>query len=153
MRAHKRGCPMARLEKSIIIHAPWEKVDAIANDGRRTPEWYEGVESTTVDGTYPQVGGVSEQVYKASGMTFNIKMTVEAYEKGQLLHLRMDGMIDGTQQWTIEPQGDNTKLNVVFEYEVPGGGLGKIADKLIIERVNSSNLDKSLENLKKLAES
>lgn len=143
---------MARLEKSIIINAPWEKVDAIANDGHRTPEWYEGVESTTVDDVYPQVGGVAHQVYKAGGISFNVKMTVESYEKGKHLHLRMDGMIDGTQQWMIEPQGNSTKLTVVFDYDVPGGGLGKIADKLIIERVNSANLDKSLENLKKLAE-
>lgn len=144
---------MAKLEKSIVINAPWQKVDAIANDGHRTPEWYEGVESTVVDAAYPQVGGVAKQVYRAGGMAFDVTMTVEAYEPGKLLHLRMDGMIDGTQQWMIEPQGDTTRLSVVFDYDVPGGGLGKIADKLIIERVNSANLDKSLENLKKLAES
>jgi hypothetical protein len=31
---------------------------------------------------------------------------------------------------------------------MPGGGLGKIADKLVVERMNTSNLEKSLENLK-----
>lgn len=143
---------MARIEKSIEINAPWEKVDAIANDGNITPEWYEGVEATTVDDIYPAVGGVSEQVYKASGMTFNIKMVSTSYEKGSHLHLSMEGMITGKQEWTITPQGDSTTLSVVFDYEVPGGGLGKIADKLIVERQNTANLEKSLQNLKNLVE-
>jgi hypothetical protein len=35
---------------------------------------------------------------------------------------------------------------------MPGGGLGKIADKFVVERMNISNLEKSLENLKTLVE-
>jgi hypothetical protein len=35
---------------------------------------------------------------------------------------------------------------------VPGGGLGKIADKLVIERMNADNLEKSLANMKAILE-
>ena len=39
-----------------------------------------------------------------------------------------------------------------FEYEMPGGGVGKLVDRLLAERMNAQNLEKSLENLKALAE-
>lgn len=143
---------MARIEKSILIDAPWEDVDAVANDGNRTPEWFEGVESTTVDDTFPEVGGVMEQVYKVGGASMNFKMTVTDYDRGNALKMKMEGMINGTQEWLIAPEGEGTRLTVIFDYDVPGGGLGAIADKLVIERTNSSNLEKSLANLKGIVE-
>jgi hypothetical protein len=39
-----------------------------------------------------------------------------------------------------------------MDYEASGGGLGAIADKLVLERMNSSQLEESLKNLKQLAE-
>ncbi len=144
---------MAKVEKSIVINAPWQKVDSVANDGTRMPEWFAGIESSNADSTYPQVGGVTEHVYKAAGMSFNLTATSIDYQQGSHLTLKMDGMIIGTQYWTIEPQDDATRLSVVFDYEVPGGGLGKMLDKLVIERTNSANLEKSLINLKDLIES
>jgi hypothetical protein len=33
---------------------------------------------------------------------------------------------------------------------MPGGALGKIVDKLVVERMNARNLEASLENLKAL---
>jgi len=144
---------MAKIEKSVVINAPWEIVDAVSTDGHRIAEWFEGIESSELDGTYPQPGGVMKTHYKAAGMTFEFTNTSQSYEKGDHLTIQMDGMLHGTQHWTVEPQGDSTKLSVVFDYNVPGGGLGKVLDKLVIERTNASNVEKSLQNLKRLIES
>ena len=64
----------------------------------------------------------------------------------------MEGMITGTNHWVYKPEGEGTMIKAIFDYEMPGGVLGKLADKMVVERMNIENLEKSLNNLKKLAE-
>ena len=39
-----------------------------------------------------------------------------------------------------------------IEYQMPGGGVGKIVDRLFVEKMNVKNLEDSLKNLKALVE-
>lgn len=143
---------MTTLERSIMINASPEAIDTISTDPSRLPEWYAGIQEAKSDGTYPQVGGTVESVYKAVGISFKIKMTSEEYVQGQSLQARMEGMISGTNRWTYQPEGDGTRITATFEYEMPGGGLGQAVNKLMVEKMNTENLEKSLENLKTLVE-
>lgn len=144
---------MTSLKDSIIIKAPLETIEAIALDANRLPEWYAGMQESTPDETYPEVGGTVDTVYKAAGMSFKMKIISTELIRGQSQTLKMEGMITGTNQWTFAPQGEETRVTCTFEYEMPGGGIGKALDKLVIERMNAENLKKSLKNLKKLSES
>jgi ligand-binding SRPBCC domain-containing protein len=72
--------------------------------------------------------------------------------RGHHIAYQMSGMMVGTQEWSYTPEGGQTRLTALVEYEMPGGALGKIADKLVVERMNTRNLEKSLENLKALVE-
>ena len=143
---------MTTLERSIVINASPETIDAITTDPSRLPEWYAGIQEAKSDGTYPQVGGTVESVYKAVGISFKIKMTSEEYVPGQSMRINMEGMISGTNRWTYQPEGDGTRITATFEYEMPGGGLGQAVNKLVVEKMNAENLEKSLENLKALVE-
>jgi len=143
---------MTVLEKSIVINATPDIIDAISLDPNRIPEWYAGVESLVPDGTYPQPGGIAEVVYKSGGATFNMKMTVTELVAQQSFAQQMEGMIAGNYRTTYEPQGGATKVTMRFDYEMPGAALGKVLDKLVVERMNTKNLETSLSNLKKLVE-
>jgi carbon monoxide dehydrogenase subunit G len=143
---------MTTLERSILIHASPEEIDAITLDGWRLPEWYAGIQQAEPDDVYPHPSGVVHTNYKAAGVNFNITMTSLEHVHGQSLTLQMDGMISGTSRWVYAPEGDGTRVAVTFEYEVPGGGLGQALDKLLVERMNAENLERSLENLKALVE-
>ena len=144
---------MTKLERSIVINATPEAIDAISTDPNRLPEWYAGIQEVKSDGKYPQVGGTVESVYKAVGINFKIKMTSEEYVQGQSMQSRMEGMISGTNRWTYQPEGDDgTRITAIFEYEMPGGGLGQAVNKLMVEKMNAENLEKSLKNLKALVE-
>lgn len=143
---------MTVLERSIPIQATPDEIDEITLDGSRFPEWYAGVQEAVPDDIYPQPGGVVDVVYKAAGLNFNMTMTALELVKGQKLTLKMDGMITGTSDWSYAVEGDTTRVHCTFEYEIPGGGMGKALNKLIVERMNSENLEKSLANLKALVE-
>lgn len=139
---------MTTLERSIIINAAPEAIDSFTADARRWPEWYPGVEQAEPDDTFPRVGGVTKVVYKAIGTHFNITFTSIEYDYGRSLAYTMDGMMTGTVRYTLTPEGSGTRVTGRFDYDVPGGGLGKVLDKLLLERMNADNLEKSLANMK-----
>jgi hypothetical protein len=143
---------MATVERSILIDASTDTIDAIALDGSRLSEWYVGIEQATPDDLYPEVGGRVSLVYKAAAVTFNLALTVRDLVRGQHVSYEMSGMMVGTQEWSYAPEGGKTRLTARVEYDMPGGALGKIADKLVVERMNTRNLEESLENLKALVE-
>ncbi len=143
---------MATMSRSIVINAPASTVLAITEDFDRLPEWYAGIEEVRTDGVFPEVGGKADMVYKAAGVTFTIQQIVTKYEPGKRSEYELKGMISGTYAETMESEGDTTRYILDFDYEIPGGGFGKIVDKLVIERMNASQLEQSLENLKSLAE-
>ena len=143
---------MTRIERSIFINATPEEITAISLDGWRLPEWYAGVEQAEPDEVYPEPGGVANLVYKAAGVTFHLTMTSLELVEGQSATYQMEGMITGTNHWVYTPEGDGTWVSATFDYEMPGGGVGKMIDRLVVERMNTENLERSLENLKALVE-
>ncbi len=143
---------MTLLERSTLIHASLEAIDAIAMDCGSWPEWYPGVQQATPDDVYPQVGGKINIAYKTSGLSFTLTFTLVDYVFGQTVAYDIAGMMSGNTRYILEPQADGVMMTARFDYTVPGGGLGKIADKLVIERMNAENLEKSLANMKAILE-
>jgi carbon monoxide dehydrogenase subunit G len=144
---------MAKVERSILMNVPSEKIEEITLDGSRLAEWFAGVESAEPDDVFPNPGGKLVTTYKSGGVKFELTQTALERVEGQSATYQMEGMITGTNHWVYTPEGEGTLVTATFDYEMPGGVLGKVADKLVVERMNIENLEKSLENLKKLAES
>jgi hypothetical protein len=143
---------MASLEKSVFINASPDEIDEVSLDAAGWPEWYPGVEEAVPDDVFPELGGVVEVVYKAGGSTFNLTFTVIEYQPHQSIAYELEGMITGTSRYHYTPEGDGTWLTSNYDYSLPGGILGKIADKMVVERMNAKNLEDSLGNLKDLVE-
>lgn len=143
---------MTVLERSTLIRASLEAINDIAMDCGRWPEWYPGVQEATPDDVYPQVGGKISIAYRASGLSFTLTFTLVDYAFGKTVAYDIAGMMTGNTRYILEPQADGVKMTARFDYTVPGGGLGKIADKLVIERMNAENLEKSLANMKAILE-
>ena len=143
---------MATIEKSIVINATTQEIDEYAIDANTYPQWFAGVESVTVDDTFPEVGGTVAVKYKSAGLTLDMTMKSISVQHGDHLTIEMDGMISGTQKWQYSTADGGTKVSCTFDYNMKGGGLGAIADKLVAERMNTQNLEKSLESLKQIVE-
>src|SRR4051794_12496750 len=89
---------------------------------------------------------------KSAGMSMPITETVLDYRPGELQLLQMDGMLSGRARWELTAEGDGTRLTTTFDYALPGGALGKIADALIVKRMNARSLEEALHNFKALVE-
>ncbi len=143
---------MATIEKEIVINASTEQIDRYALDATTWPQWFAGVQAAETDGQFPQVGGQVRTQYRSMGVTFELMMTTSALQIGDHVTFQMAGMINGEQRWHYEPVSGGTKVVCVMEYELPGGGLGAIADKLLFQRTNSASIEESLSNLKRVVE-
>ncbi|NIR26604.1 MAG: hypothetical protein GWN04_00440 [Gammaproteobacteria bacterium] len=143
---------MTTIEKSIVINAPLEKVTAVIDQAERSPEWYAGIDDIEVDPRYPEVGSTNKMTYKAAGIAFEMTGTVLQHERLKRKS-KLGGMITGTHVYELTPMGETTRVKLTTDYEMPGGGLGKIVDRLVVERTNDKNIEQSLANLKVLVES
>jgi carbon monoxide dehydrogenase subunit G len=144
---------MTIVETSIFINrSPEDIFEFAAYSPEQIPEWFEGVESVEVDDAYPEIGGRIDVTYNAAGITLKTAGTVVELIPGQKYAARYEGMASGLQTWTYTPDGEGTLLSLHFDYEMAGGGIGKVVDKLVVERQNKKNFEQSLHNLKALLE-
>ena len=81
-----------------------------------------------------------------------ITETVLDYQPEKLLLLEMEGMLSGRARWELTPEGDRTRLTTTFDYTLPGGVFGKLADALIAKRMNAKSLEEAHRNFKELVE-
>lgn len=138
---------MAKLQKSITINAPIEKVFAYLSDPKNLLEiWPSMIEIKDVQPA--ATGGYNfGWVYKMAGMRFEgASETVEEIPNQRTVTKSTKG-IESHFVWTYEPENGGTKLTVDIEYKVPVPLLGKIADSFILKQ-NDQEGDALLANLK-----
>ena len=90
--------------------------------------------------------------YKVAGITFETTNTCLGYEYARIGRHKMEGMITGRYEEILHPEEGGTRFTMRFDYLMPGGGVGKIVDRLFVEKMNIKNLEDSLKNLKALVE-
>ena len=143
---------MARIEHSVLVNTPVETVESILYDATRFPEWVVGVQQAQPDATFPNPGGAVDVVYSVVGVSFPVKLySVEVFP-GQSAKTQFEGAINGTNSWSFQPGDGGTWVTCVFEYEMPGGGLGATIDRMVFEKKNAENLEQGMNKLKMLAE-
>jgi carbon monoxide dehydrogenase subunit G len=156
---------LGRVEKSIIIKAPPEKVwEMLAFD--RLLEWQVGfdkaksIEYTSEVGTLKdkyKVGASAHGTPKKQGESIKLNFEItESLEKKKISHRIYENIFGGTftvlATYILEPVGAETKFTYSGHYEMPWGFFGKFLDKLFIHRMAEKDLGTELDNLKSILE-
>jgi uncharacterized membrane protein len=143
---------MAIVQRNVQVKASPLQTMALLSDASRWPDWYPGMtELETVD-PFPDEGGKVSFKVKSAGLSMPITETVLEYQPDKLQLLRMEGMLSGRARWEVTPDGDGARLTTTFDYALPGGALGKLADALLVKRMNAKSLEEALENFRALIE-
>ncbi len=143
---------MAIVQRNVQIKAPPHETMALLSDASRWPDWYPGMTEINIVDPFPEQGGKVTFKVKSAGMSMPITETVLDYQPDKLQLFQMEGMLSGRARWEVSPEGDGTRLTTTFDYALPGGVIGKLADALIVKRMNSKSLEEGLNNFKALAE-
>ena len=143
---------MANVQRSVQIKASPQVTMALLSDASKWPDWYPGMTEIDIAAPFPETGGKVAFKVKSAGVAMTIKETVLEYETARLQLLEMEGMLSGRARWELTPEGDATRLTTTFDYALPGGVFGKLADALIVKRMNTRSLEGGLQNFKALVE-
>jgi carbon monoxide dehydrogenase subunit G len=143
---------MAVVQRSVQIKASPEETMAVLSDASRWPDWYPGMTEIDISAPFPENGGKVTFKVKSAGLSMSITETVLEYEPDRLQLFQMEGMLSGRARWEVTPDGGGTRLTTTFDYALPGGVLGKLADALLVKRMNAKSLQEALHNVRALLE-
>ena len=138
---------MAKVEKTIAINAPIEKVFGYVEEPTNLPEiWPSLVEAKDVQ-RLPNGGTSFRWVYKMAGVRFEGTSEDTDYVANQRVVSKTKGGIESTVTWTFQPEAGGTKVTYEAEYTVPIPLLGKLAESFIVKQ-NEGEAELILANLK-----
>ena len=138
---------MAKVEKTITINAPVEKVFSYVEEPTNLPEiWPSLVEAKDVQ-RLPNGGTSFRWVYKMAGVRFEGTSEDTDYVANQRVVSKTKGGIESTVTWTFQPEAGGTKVTYEAEYTVPIPLLGKLAEAFIVKQ-NEGEAELILANLK-----
>jgi carbon monoxide dehydrogenase subunit G len=143
---------MAIVQRNVQIDASPQEAMALLSDASRWPDWYPGMADIDITAPFPEAGGKVVFKVKSAGVSMTITETVLDYQPDTVQLLQMEGMLSGQARWELTPEGGGTRLTTTFDYALPGGAVGKLADALIVKRMNGKSLGDALNNFKALVE-
>lgn len=139
---------MTTVQHSVSVDAPPDAIEAYSRYADSWPDWFPGVVGVEVDATYPEVNSSAQVTFQAAGTTFDLTLTVLEYLPGERVVYDLQGMARGQASFGIVADNGEQWVDGVIEYELPGGVLGRIADRAIVEQRVADSLQQALLNLK-----
>ena len=142
---------MAKVEKTITINAPVEKVFGYFDEPTNLPEiWPSMVEVKDVQ-RLPNGGTSFRFMYKAAGILLESTSEDTEYVANQRMVSKRKGGIESTTTVMFQPEAGGTKVTFEAEYTMPIPVLGKIAEAVAV-KANEREIELMLANLKDMME-
>ncbi len=147
---------MPKIERSLEISASPAKIWSIVADWNYSSKLATDVLSTEADPPGPAaVGQKIHQVAKVGGRKIDLFGEVIEAEQPELLSTRIKpGRLfrAGSLTLTIQATRNGSLVKFANEYELSLGYLGKVLNKLALDRAATKNSDEMMKNLKEIAE-
>jgi uncharacterized protein YndB with AHSA1/START domain len=144
---------MAKIEKTIAINAPVEKVFAYIGDPMSMLEYLpEMVEVKDVALTEQGVESRYRWTYKLVGIRFEGESVVTEFVPNRRRVSETRRGIVSTWAWGFEPRDGGMKLSLIMEYIIPVPVLGKLAEAVVL-RQQEAMADLVMANIKGRMES
>ena len=145
---------MPRLDNSIDIKAPVDQVFAYVSDVTTHPEWVKWTKEAEVTSVEAEgVGATTSGIMQVGPKKERIETLTTEFKQGQFVTRRHTRGMEMTDRLSVLPHGDGTKVAWSIDYVPPMGGMGKLMDKLFMERLFDQLMKDSLTNLKERLES
>ncbi len=146
---------MTHISRSTSIARPPDAVFALMTDVDRLPAWAATVVETR-DLSHPtlEVGCTFRQTFRVLGHELDSEWRVTEFDPPRRVTYEASSAEGGRLEMvqTVRPLEQGSEVTLEIDYELPGGILGRIADRVIAERQNEHDAERSLEALKRIAE-
>ena len=144
---------MGKVEKSIVINAPLEKVFAKFGDFEGWTEWSDPLEVKITSKKRKGVGVTFHSVGMVVGTRTETDAEVTEWIENERIDIRSTaGNVTFFGSNIFKPVTGGTEYTIVVNYELPYSILGKIIDKLVVSKEAEKSLESANQNLKNLLE-
>jgi carbon monoxide dehydrogenase subunit G len=141
-------------ERTVDIGAPPERVYNLVMDPRQLEDWVT-IHDHLEDAPPGQLqeGSNLTQCLRLAGRKFHVRWQVVENRPCELVVWEGRGPVASHAQvaYRFEPNGAGTRFTYMNEYELPGGWLGRIAERTV-SRVTAKEVDATMQKLKSLLE-
>lgn len=139
---------MQTITRDVKVHAPLERVFSFLVDPHNLSEiWPSIVDVKSVKKVKNRDGFKFNWNYKMSDVEFEGKCETIEYIPNERIAIKSTKGLDSTITWTLKPVGQETQVNLKFEYQIPASVLKQMDEQTVIEE-NEREMDAMLENLK-----
>ena len=144
---------LARIEKSIEINAPLDKVFSLIT-WDKVPEYYDSIKKVEwTSEPKMKVGATVHVLSEIAGAKGEWDAEITEYKDNEKVSWRTtSGNITIIYNATLDLVKAGTKLTTSFDYELPYSILGKLIDKLRVHKSLEKESEVALEKMKALAE-
>jgi pimeloyl-ACP methyl ester carboxylesterase/uncharacterized membrane protein len=151
----RRGMGMTHVKMTAHFDAPIERVFELGSDFKRYPEWNVTFpEVLEVTGPGDKLGTRFHSIGLVLGRRLDGWGEIIEVDKPRLLKISGTTVGGGKSVITYRstPAGVGTDVEIEAEYELPASIIGKVADRLFVEKSVARDLRHSIENFKALVE-
>jgi uncharacterized membrane protein len=144
---------VARIEKSVDINAPAEKIWPMVY-WDRVPEWMDQIKKAAYTSEYKdRLGATAHVIGDAGGIRAEWDAeTTEWVENEKFGWRTFAGSFTGFGSMTLTPIRAGTKATFLMDYDLPYSFLGKLVDRLRVSRDLERGTERALRKLKALSE-
>ena len=140
---------MTRIERTVVIQAPVERVFSYTADHQKWAEWFESVSDVKATTGVTQGNG-ARYAYRVRVMTVSARVETEIHDYVQnrgWTGLSTRGLPHRTR-WIFEPIGSATRFTYIVEGHLPIPLIGSLCDSLFLQPQWEKIVQHSLNNLK-----
>lgn len=138
---------MAKIEKTIFINAPVERVFAFMARPENLPEIWPSLQEVRNVQPLPNGGYRYDWTYKMAGVRVEGHAEWTEFVENQRIVDENEGGIPSTFVWIYQPEGAGTRVSVSVDYTIPGAVVGKLAEPMV-HKMNEREAETVLANLK-----
>lgn len=146
---------MSSLKETIFINAPLEKVVGYAMDPKEWAHWYAHLSEPVKLVGDGEAGTVGEFKYSILGIHLPMTVEVKDCSHSPEKHVWMgtfEGPLSGTQTFTYVAKDGGTEVIAAIDYNMPENIVGKVANLLVVEKIQENATIATLKNLKAICE-
>lgn len=147
---------MATIRRSVDIDAPASAVWALLEDVRRLPEFSDSTEEVReAPERLTRPGQRYIQVGRLLGKRYSSTWTVQDIQPGR--RIRSEGRVGPGVTYCLTQSlashdGDRTRLEITIDYSLPGGLLGRLADRAGVASRAEHEAQQVLDGVKRTVE-
>ena len=144
---------MTRVDNSIDIKAPKEKIFAFVSDLEARPQWLKWAKKTEVTSMQRSgVGTTDRETMQVGPQKQAVEGLVTDYQDGYTIARRLTRGMDLNERISVIHMGDSTKVAFNVEYTPPMGAMGRMVDFVFMSTLFNQLMEDSLANLKEQME-